>query len=225
MATHTYVCRSCHKNFVRERAYMDHECTRMKKEKELKSVNGQTAWYYYQKWMMEKKRMPPSAEAFMDSKLFRTFMNFTAFVKKTNLPLPNKFIWFMVKKEYPPTMWMTDEVYSQYLSFIDLKMPPVEQAKSSINTILDYADALDIDPSEVFNNLNPNELIHLVRIRKLSPWLLIFSGQFKKLFASFNEEQQSILETLIKPETWDDKMSKNKVEIETIKKYVMELGI
>lgn len=204
---------------------MEHECKRMKREKELKTPTGQTAWHYYQTWMREQKRMPPSADAFMESKLFRTFMNFTVFCRKVDLLLPNKFIWLMNIKKYPPTMWMHDEVYTQYLSFIDTKMPPVEQAKFSISTILDFADDNDIDASEIFNVINPNELIYLVRARKLSPWLLLCSKKFAQLFAKLNEEQQSILETLIQPDIWADKKNQHRQDIDIIKAYVGELGI
>lgn len=221
----TYTCKHCHKSYVREQAYMDHECKRMKRERELKTPIGQSAWHYYQTWMREQKRMPPSADAFMESKLFRTFMNFSEFCRKVNLPLPSKFIWLMNIKKYPPTMWMHDEVYSQYLTFIDTKMPPVEQAKFSINTILDFADSHDIDPCDIFNVINPNELIHFVRMRKLSPWLLLCSKKFALLFSKLNSEQQAILETLIQPDIWAEKKEAHKKDIDLIKAYVVELGI
>lgn len=223
--TTKYVCKYCHRNFVREHAYMDHECKQMKRENEIKSPNGQAAWHYYQTWMKHKKRMPPPASAFMTSKYFRTFINFAQFVKKVQLPLPDKFIWLMVKRDYPPTMWLNDEVYSQYLDFVDAKMPPIEQAKTSISTILDYADSHDIDVSAVFERINPNELIHLVRLRKLSPWLLLVSKKFAKMYVNLNEEQQTILETLIKPDVWAEKKEKHKQDIDMIKVYVGELGI
>lgn len=221
----TFVCRACHRNFVREQAYIDHECKQLKRERELKSPEGQAAWQYYHTWMRLKKRASPPADAFVASKYFRTFINFVAFVKRVQLPLPDKFIWLMVKRDFPPTMWMSDAVYSIYLEFLDTKMPPVEQAKNSITTLLDYADTHDIDPEEVFSVINPNELIHLIRVRKLSPWLLLFSRKFAQLFSELNEEQQSIVETLIKPELWAQKKSQFQNDVDMIKAYIGELGI
>lgn len=221
----TYVCRACHKTFVREQAYLDHECKQLKRENELKTPEGQASWQYFHTWMRQKKRMPPSAASFLASKYFRTFMNFTQFTKKVQLPLPDKFIWLMVKRDFPPTMWTLDEVYSQYLEFLDTKMPPVEQAKASINTLFEYADSHDIDAEDVFDKINPNELIHLVRLRKLSPWLLLCSKKFCVMFANLGEEQQAILETLIKPEIWAAKRDQYPDDINQIKMYVNELGI
>lgn len=221
----TFVCRACHRNFVREQAYIDHECKQLKRERELKSPEGQAAWQFYHTWMRLKKRAAPPADAFVASKYFRTFVNFVTFVKKVQLPLPDKFIWLMVKRDFPPTMWMSDAVYSIYLEFLDTKMPPVDQAKNSVKTLLEYSDMHHIDPEDIFATINPNELIQLIRLRKLSPWLLLFSRKFGQLFASLNEEQQSIIETLIKPEIWAEKKSQYPSDIEQIKAYITEMGI
>jgi hypothetical protein len=206
-------------------AFMAHECPRMKKTKELKTPNGQTAWHYYQTYMRGYKRMPPSGEAFLDSKLFRTFMNFVIFSKKVQLPQPLTFIWFMRQKDYPPTMWTSDDVYSQYLSFVDTKIPPIKQAEYSVATIQDYADVHKIDCGDIFSHINPNELIHMVRTRKLSPWLLLSCKAFGRFFAALNDEQQSILETLINPDEWSDKLEQYSVEVKTIKLFVDALGL
>lgn len=221
----TYACRYCGRNFVREQAYIDHECKQMKRDAELKTPLGQTAWQYYHTWLRQKKRVAPSADAFVDSKYFRTFMNFANFVVKVQLPLPDKFIWLMVKRDYPPTMWMSDDVYSIYLEFLDTKMPPIEQAKNSIKTIFDYADSHHIEPDTFFENINPNELIHLVRLRKLSPWLLLLSRKFAQLYSKLSEEQQNILETFIKPDVWANKKVECQSDVEQIRIYISELGI
>lgn len=220
-----HVCKWCHKSFVREATYINHECTQMKKDKELATVDGQAAWQYYHTWMMKKKRMPPIPGSFVTSNLFRTFINFAKFAKKVQLPVPNTFITWTIKKDYPPTMWMLDEIYTQYLEVVDNDIPPLEQVQTSFKAIFDYADIHDIDASDVFDVINPNELIQLVRVRKLSPWLLLFSGRFKARFSGLSEEQRAILETLIKPDVWAQKKEQYKSDINTIKLWVSELGI
>lgn len=221
----TYVCKFCHRNFVREQAYIDHECKQMKRDSELKSPIGQAAWTYYHSWMRQKNKAAPSTTAFKDSKYFRTFINFATFVQRVQLPLPDKFIWLMVKRDFPPTMWTSDAVYAIYLEFLDTKMPPIDQAKQSIKTLLDYTDRHEVEPSTFFETINPNELIQLIRLRKLSPWLLLLSKKFAQLFTSLNEEQQTIIETFIKPDVWAEKKVQCKNDIETIKIYIKELGI
>lgn len=201
-----YVCDKCHKVYVREKSYMNHECKQMKRETEIKTPTGQAAWGYYQLWMRYKKRIPPSASAFITSNYYRTFINFVEFSIKVKLPFPEKFIWYMVNKDYPPTMWINDEVYVQYINFIDNELDPLVQVTTSMQTLLSYADSKQIDVSEVFTVIPTNELLYLIRLRKLSPWILLLSKKFKVLVSSLTLEQQMILETLIRPEYWGDKI-------------------
>lgn len=223
----TFVCRFCHKVYVKEAAFMAHECKQMKREAELKTPNGQTAWQYYQLWMRYKNRIPPSSAAFLTSNYFRTFINFVVFTKKVKLPQPEKFIKWMVHRDFQPTLWTNDEVYSQYLDFVDSSFDPLDQVTLSIGTLLKYADGKEIDVSDIFEAINPNELLQMIRVRSVSPWLLLFSRKFSNMLKTrMNNEQQNILETLIRPEYWGDKISQNPITIkDKIKSVVSEIGI
>lgn len=221
-----FTCRYCKMTFVTERRYLAHCCKHMKKEEELKSPNGQAAWQYYQRWMREMKRLPPPAGAFLASKYFRTFINFTIFTKKVRLPCPEKFIWLMVQKKYQPTIWTHDEVYVIYLEYLDRKLGPLEQAKISIETLLDYADQHRLQVDNIFDEIPPNELIQLIRLGKLSPWLLFQSDKFKAFFAKrTSPEQKVVLESLIQPSYWFEKMKMFPEEIEKIKTYIGALHL
>jgi len=170
--------------------------------------------------------MPPPAGAFTTSKYFRTFINFTNFAKSVDMPLPEKFIWLMVEKDFSPTMWMQDEVYSMYLEFLDHKTSPLEQVNISVDTLLTHAERLHVDVSNIFDQLQAPDIIQLLRTRKLSPWLLLLSKKFKLMFANnTTSEQRIILETLIQPERWITKLKDHTKEVETIKILVQELGI
>lgn len=221
-----YTCKFCHKSFYREASYLSHKCKEMKRYEEFQSPTGQAALGYYQRWMRVMKRNPPAASAFLDSKYFRTFMNFAQFVAKVSLPLPDKFIWLMHEKGYPPTMWTNDDAYTQYLEFLDRQADPMDQVSLSIKTLLNIADKHDIDISDVFTVVKAPELMQLIRMRQLSPWLLLHSAKFKKFFRdNMTDEQKIILETLINPEYWFEQFEKRSKDAEKIKQYVAELNI
>lgn len=221
-----FVCKYCHHTFVREDRYLQHECKQMKREAEFKSPTGQAAWHYYQTWMRNLKRLPPPGPSFMTSKYFRTFINFTKFVKDVDLPRPDKFIWYMVEKKFTPTMWMSDEVYAMYLEFLDRKTPAMEQVKLSIDTLLSAADKRGVDVSDVFTVIEPYEIMHWLRVRKLSPWLLLLSKKFRSFFVNdTTDEQKIILESLVRPSYWADKFENNPEDIANIKKCISALDI
>lgn len=219
-------CKHCHNIFVLEDRYLAHKCKQMKRLEELQTPLGQTAWQFYQTWLRKQKRMPPQPASFLTSKYYRTFINFAKFAKNTQLPTPEKFIWLMVEKDFPPTIWCNDEVYTTYLEFLDFKTTPIEQVKLSIETLLGYADKNEIDISQVFEKLLPTEIMHMLRTRRLSPWLLLFSKSFKKMFKEkLTPEQKIILETLIRPDFWHKKFLEHPETVEKIKQYVQELNL
>jgi hypothetical protein len=221
-----YICDKCHKSYVRERAFMNHQCKQMKREAELKTPIGQAAWNYYQSWMRKKQRHQNSADAFLSSNYYRTFINFVEFSAKVKLPLPDKFIWFMVHKDYPPSMWMNDDVYGQYLSFIDKDIEPMAQVNITIKTFLKYTNEQNIDVEQIFDYITISEILGLLRTRQIFPWLLLFSKKFKELLQQATTEQQMILETLIRPEYWGNRIKELSLdEKQKIKDCITTLNI
>lgn len=222
-----FSCKACHTVFVREDRFLAHYCKQMKRMDELNSPTGQAAWMYYQMWMRKMNRIPPSSTtSFMTSKYFRTFINFTEFVRKVSLPMPDKFMWFMVQKDFPPTLWMNDEAYSLYLQFLDHKTSPIEQTQTSIKTLIKVAEKQDVDLAMVFDAVTVSDIIRMLQTRQLSPWLLLHSAKFKDIYRNkTTSEQKLILGSLIKGDFWADKIENNPDAVEKIKLLVSEMGI
>lgn len=221
-----FTCQKCHKVYVNEKLYLKHKCKQMKREDELKSLTGTLALEYYQHWMKLKTKKIPSPNHFLTSNYFKTFFKFVDFCKQIKLPLPNKFIWFTVERNYPPTMWMNDDVYVEYIDFLDSSNKPIDQVKQSITNLLDYSDRHRIDCSSIFEHININELLYMIRIRQVSPWIIIFSKTFKNVITNCSSEQQQILETLIRPEYWINKKQQLLPDdANTIKLLVSSMGL
>lgn len=221
-----FVCKWCQKSFVHEDRYIRHKCDQMKKFEELQSPTGQAAYQYYQQWMRSNNRMPPPAQTFLTSKFFRTFVNFATFVKKVHLPYTDKFIWLMKEKDIPPTIWTNDQVYTMFLEFIDHKTTPLEQLKTTVNTLFRYSEKHEIDVSECFKHMSANDVIIMLRTRQLSPWFLLFSKEFKDLLLQrTSPEQKVIIETLIRPDFWADRIAENQQYVEQIKKCVRQMDL
>lgn len=226
MVKASFTCKYCAKSFDSETRYLQHHCKEMKKHEEFQSPIGQAALGYYQRWMRVMKRNPPAGQAFLSSRYFRTFINFAQFVAKVSLPAPEKFIWLMNEKGYPPTMWTNDDAYTQYLEFLDRRATPMDQVTISIRTLLNAANEADVDIADVFDQLKPTTLIHLVRTRQLSPWLLLHSRKFKLFFRDkMSDEQKIILQTLINPEYWGEQFEDKEEDAKQIQEYIAELGI
>jgi len=221
-----YQCKFCHSKFVREERYLKHRCKQMDRAEEIQTQVGQAAWLYYQKWMKAYRRMVPAIESFMSSKYYQSFIRFTKHAQKLHLPDIDTFILLMKEKDISPTIWTNDQVYAIYLEYLDRRAAPSQQAQITINTLFKIADAAECDVGEVFAVMEPNEIIELLRERRLSPWLILFSGKFKHMLVhSTTQEQRIIMETIIRPKYWLEKFKKHTTDVDLMKKYVEELGL
>lgn len=221
-----FTCQFCHTGFVLETRYLQHKCKQMKRLEELQSPLGQAALGYYQEWMRAQQRVPPPASTFMDSRYYRTFVTFAQWAVKVALPHPTRFVRIMVDRKLPPTLWSNDEVYSMYLEYIDRVTTPTEQVNVSISTLMDIADRNSVDVSESISTLSVNDILQLIRQRKLSPWILLLSPSFKHKYVSeASDEQRLIIDTVIRADYWVDKFKEHTKDVENIRGYVKELGL
>lgn len=198
----------------------------MQRAKDFKSMTGKAAWQFYQLWMKSHNRSVPQPDSFLHSRYFGTFLKFAKFVKQVNLPNVEIFIRQMKQKDIPPVMWTMDEVYQRYLEYLDFQISPHNMALTTVETLLDLADALECDVSDVFDELTGNEVIQLFRQRRLSPWVLLRSNRFKQFFANGTSgEEKIILETLIKPDHWREQFQKKPEIVKKMEMYVSELNL
>lgn len=226
MKERRYECQFCGTRFVHEQRYLKHRCKQMIRDEEFRTPTGQAAWSFYQKWMKAHRRIPPKSSAFIKSQYYTSFMRFAKFVKNVQLPDVDMFIWLMKKEDISPTIWTNDQVYVLYLEFMDRKATPNKQAKITIKTLFALADALDCNVGDVFDHLLANEVIQLLRQRRLSPWILLNSGKFKQFFVNkTTTEERIVMESVIRPPYWAQKFKDCPEDVERMKLYVTELSL
>jgi len=198
----------------------------MIRDEDFRSPDGQAAWLYYQKWMKAYRRLVPNSKSFLNSKFFSSFLKFAKFVKKVQIPDTDAFIRLMKEKDISPTLWTNDQVYVLYLEFVDRTVSPLKHAEITINTLFDVAEGYEVDVADIFTVVNPNEMIQLLRQRKLSPWILLNSPKFRDFFVNkTSSEEKVILESIIRPPYWKKKFSSNQNNLEIMKRYVSELHL
>lgn len=221
-----YECRFCGMRFKQESRFMNHRCVQMKRDAQIKTPLGQTAWSYYQKWMKSQRRSVPSIETFLTSKFYTTFIKFAEFAQKVGLPDIDTFIWYMTEKKIQPVIWMNNEIYTNYIEFIDKKADPFKEAQRTINNLFKIAGNLKCDVSEIFNHLYPNDVIQMLYQRQLSPWILIHSPKFKQfLITRASKDECIVMETIIRPNYWTEKKAKHPEVVEQMKQFVRELDL
>lgn len=221
----SWECGYCLKQFQRESAFLKHRCTEMEKAEKIQSVQGQSAYHHYSEWMKVYKRKVPPIETFTTSRYFNSFIKFGDYVKKLNIARPDAFIRIMKEKDISPMLWTRDECYTMYLEWNDRRSSPMEQAEITIKTLHDIADAAQISVPEVFNVLHPREVIQFIRLRKLSPWILLCSVAFKDLLTRMEEHDKDELVNVIGYNYWALKFEEMPDIVDQMKLFAKEMGI
>lgn len=198
----------------------------MQRDAEFRTPEGQAAWLFYLKWMKAYRRGEPTVEAFLTSKFYNAFMKFSRFTKRVNIPDVDAYIWLMSKDDISPMMWTMDEAYARYIENTDRKLGANQNAKITIDTLFDLKDEYGCEVEDIFNIVEPNVIIQLLRQRRLSPWILLKSQKFKQFFKhSCSTEERMIMESIIRPAYWAEKFEQHPDDVEQMKVYIEALSL
>ena len=207
---------------------MKHECKTMKRLAQMKSIDGQRAFIYYETWMKLQGRRIGSIDTFIRSNFFLAFIRFAVFVKEMKLSSASVYIRLMVKRNFMPTMWTANEVYVIYIKHFDYLVSPLEQAEITVDTLFDISESMLCDTGDIFDRINPNILIEQIKQRKVSPWVLLNSKKFFNFLVNLktiNINQYTVIEALLEVKHWKERFKKNRTTVSVIKKIVRELNL
>ena len=227
MKDYLHQCEYCHAKFKTESRFLKHHCKEKQRHEDFKSLDGQAALIFYKSWMKAKHHsIVTNPNAFKDSRYFTAFLKFVKFVKATHIPDTQSYIDLMVRDKIEPIYWTEDIVYGKYLEYVSRKLPTEKLIEITVKTIFDIADAGEVDASEVFDVVTPNDVIQLLHQRRVSPWILLNSKKFAHFFMNNTSgEERVILESIINPEYWTNRFKTHPKDLELAKKCVRALEL
>lgn len=217
----TWRCTFCEHDYASERTFMNHRCRERERLEQLKSPIGQAAYSYYSEWMRLNKRAVPAIERFADSSFYTTFIKFAEWVVRVRLPNPSAFIRSMVTNgNLQPSLWCRDNTYALYIQGYDSVVTPTQQFVQSLDEISCLISELNCAPADVFSLIGVDSLLELVQKRKLSPWFLASSGQFRRWWSSLPPFDARRIEDVLQVGSLMLRISKS----ETLKAQFAEFG-
>lgn len=218
-------CSYCDRRFSGEGTFMKHHCEPRRRQQELKSPIGQAALSYYRAWMHCKRFSQPGAEAFLESKFYRTFIKFAEMVQAANIAKPEKYIEIMVENDLNPTLWCRDSAYAWYLDWSDKLSDPLDQVQASVEYLMDLSEKEGVKLSDIFNHLGSQQVLSLIRQRRLSPWLLFCSPTFGALLKTLDQSQLQVFNQVVNAGYWGERFKTEKATIENVKQIVKAVGL
>jgi hypothetical protein len=221
------ICKYCKRSFENADAANKHYCDNMRKAEFLRTPKGRAAYTYYQSWLkLSRHSVVTSEETFLNSRYFSTFVKFIDYSNSMLLPSKSSFIKYMAEKKILPTFWCSDEIYINYIQNLDATYTPMQQADETVRTLHELADIFECKPDGVFEHLEAGDCIKLLRARRLTPWVLLFSKKFHNyLLFKLTAEQRLLLQTIIDPNLWKTKFKNRPMDVEKMKKFAEELNL
>jgi len=222
-----YQCKYCRQQFKHESRFLKHYCKEMQRDEDFKSLEGQAAHLFYKSWMKKKHHaVITNPEAFKNSHYFNSFLKFVNFIFKVQIPDTKSYIELMVEKNITPNLWTQDVVYGKYLEYITRKLPTERLIEITVKTLYDIVDMAEVDVSDVFDVVVPNDIIQLLQQRRVSPWILLNSKKFIAFFLeTTTKEERVILESLINPDYWKTRFKSHKSDHKLALECVKALNI
>jgi hypothetical protein len=218
-------CSFCKRSFSLEKAFMTHQCKEKKRNDEIKTPIGQAAYTYYTDWMRQKKLKAPSIDTFTSSRFYTSFIKFSEHVNKLNITHPVVFIKLMILRDIPPVMWCRDQCYSIYLEWVDKESDPFQLVLSSLDLLEKIATQQSVKLGTIFQHLGYKHILELIRLRNISPWLLLHSGKFKEFLKDLDQEDMSIILGIINVTYWSDVLAQNAEISKELVEIVKQFGL
>lgn len=220
-----FECKYCKKKFHKERIFMAHECTSMVRAREIQTPQGQTAYALYKHWMEKQKRKAPPIEAFITSSYYTSFTKFAEYLRETGVHDPYRYVELMIEEKISPALWRRQEAYQIFLEYFDKRANPYEQAAVSVETLTALWEGLEVEPSQVFNQLKCGDMLDMIQQRRLSPWLLFCSKAFKEWVSKLDSHERSYLMKSINVDYWAVKLERQPEVVKELKATAEALGI
>lgn len=220
-----WLCHHCDRRFTNETLYMRHSCEPKRRHEELQSPLGQSAFSLYRDWMRLKKYSQPSLAAFLESKFYRSFINFAQLLVDANISRPDKYMELMVDGDIQPALWCSGPAYNLYTAWYDGLHDPLEQVYDSISHLMDLAEREEVEFVKIFDHLGVQRILSLIRQRRLSPWFLFCSTEFGKVLKQLDKTHLKSFDAVVNSAYWGGKFSKERATVEQIKTIVKEIGL
>ncbi|MCB1711951.1 MAG: hypothetical protein KDH96_05585 [Candidatus Riesia sp.] len=212
------LCEYCHKTFKTEQALISHVCKVQEKYNLGKTREGLLARQVYSYWLKKQKRKVPEYDAFIRSKLFTNFYNFTCFYYLNTETNWEQYVDVMIEQKISPNNWTNEHIIHLYINnqksidYESFTLTFIEQCLVD-DTLLSKKILLSVDEllKEIFNNNIPITFI-------------LLSSTFKHILKNWTTEQCKEFDDFCMKINVDNIM-KNNLLIKTTKETLQYFNI
>lgn len=220
-------CPFCGKCYSSEKSLINHTCKyRLRwnwRDNRDYSMAFMIYCHYYTTQFRGNK---PSYEDFMYGRYFDAFVKFAVYMLNNDITEPQKFIDFVMKHGIRLDDWCKDGTYELYIRHHVENEPALRAAERNVLLMQQYGDRDNYHWTEFFDRVAPAEAVRLVKMGRLSPWIIygLASAQMK-LLARFSPEQLELIEQYAPVATWKKKFFAKRDDLNDIRQIFESVGL
>lgn len=222
-----YACGFCKKAFRNERTLGAHMCAKKRRNLEKDSVASRMGLELYQRFyrLNSPTANPKTFEQFIDSKYYTAFIKLARHLMDLRPLDQNRFVDFLFQNQIKDRDWCKDKVYEAYIVDLLGKEPAQRGLERSIETMDEWAQRTGYQFNEFFIHVAPAEATHMIRMGKISPWVLYLAGTSDALWPRLSSEQGAIINSIINPDVWYVRFQKKQDECDFVREMLSEAGV
>lgn len=222
-----YACGFCKKSFTNERTLSAHMCPKKRRNLEKDNVASRMGLQLFQRFMElnTPTKKPKTFEDFIDSKYYTTFIKFARHLMDLRPVDQGRFIDFVFQNGIKDRDWCKDKVYEAYIVDLLSKEPASRGLERSIQTMSEWSEQNGVEYNEFFAYVPPAEATHMIRMGKISPWVLYLAETSDALWDRLSSEQAEIIAGIIDPNIWRVKFELKKDDCTFAREVLAEAGI
>lgn len=164
-------------------------------------------------------------DEFINSRYYIAFIKFARRLMDLRPVDQSRFVDYVFRNGIKDRDWCKDNVYEAYIVDLLSKEPASRGLERSINTMNEWGEKYDLPFNEFFIHVAPAEATHLVKMGKISPWVLYLSTTSDHLWDRLSDEQADIISSVINPKIWKAKFELKKDDCSFTRGILQDAGI
>jgi len=222
-----FKCEFCGKAFAKEKTLFVHICEQKRRHLSKTEKHVQAGLLTYQRFyeITQKTSAKKTFDDFAASPYYTAFVKFGSFLVNTAPIYPERFIEYVIKSGVKLDHWCRDSLYEEYVSEL-IKIEPADGAiQRTIKTMMDWSEKNSASWEHYFAYVNLNRAAHDIREGLISPWIILNSKEGKNMLKRMNDEQLSIVSSVIDPKFWIRRFQALPADHELVKDVIKEAKI
>ena len=222
-----YKCEYCGNGYMKEKTLAAHMCEKKRRWLQKDEKRVRYGLYAFQRFytLSAGNKKEKTYEDFVASPYYNAFVKFGSFISNVRPLYPEKYIDYVVTSGVKLDHWARDELYEKYALELILKEDATTALERSIMTMMEWADEKESTYNHYFRYVNLNRAVQHIKDGKVSPWLLLNCDSGLEMLDKFNDEQLSLIYTVINPQHWTIRFQRHKLDVEMVKQIAKEANL